>query len=191
MCYNQNLLGKHTSQAAYWQTLNSQWRTPVFLLSSSKWRNLLVCVCSSDPSVIHGHDGHQFECWLQTFMLCQLFDPWAVFKFPTDLAPALVPQPRRTQLKSQTRADITTSGSHFPGFPQEQIRGSECESKKTVLQLRAVQCECIGALMNRADSVYETCWCLRPLRIWLRSGKKLYITERLYNLIKHFLSLTV
>lgn len=58
-------------------------------------------------------------------MLRQLFDPGAVFKFPTDLAPALPPQPRRTRLESKTHDDITTSGSHFPELPQEQIRKYE------------------------------------------------------------------
>lgn len=126
VCYNQTLLGKHTSKAAYQETLNGQWHTPLFLSFSGKQRNLLACVCSSDLSAIHGHE-RQFEHWLQTFMLRQPLDPWAVFKFPTNLAPALAPQPRRTQ----TRADITTSGSHLSRFPLEQIRPSDFAEQET------------------------------------------------------------
>ena len=70
-----------------------------------------------------------------------------MFKFPTNLAP--VSHTAASQnTESQTRADITTSGSDFPRFPQEQIRRSEYESRRqnTGSQLRIVQCECVGAL---------------------------------------------
>lgn len=98
-CYNQTIQGKHTSQAAHRQTFNSQWRTSVFLLFSSKWRNLLACALS----VIHTRE-HRFAHWLQTFLLRQLLDPWAVFRFPTNPGPVLAPQPRRTQLESHRHA---------------------------------------------------------------------------------------
>lgn len=91
----------HQSELLTDKPFNSQWRASVFLLFSSKckWRNLQACALS----VIHARQ-HRFEQWLQTFLLRQLLDLWAVFRFPTSPGPVLAPQPRRTQLESHRHA---------------------------------------------------------------------------------------
>lgn len=89
-------------------------------------------------------------------MLRQLLDPWAVFKFPTNLAPVLAPQPRRTHVESQRHALTSPHLAliFLAGFPREQIRRSEYESKR--------QNNCL-TVENRTRQV---CWDSHMIMIW-------------------------
>ena len=124
--------------------------------------NSLVCVRSSELQHLPWSQALGWNPDYRPLRCVSCLIRGLCFGFPSDLAPALAPQPRRAQHES--RDDITTSGSHFPGLPQEQIRASEYETQRLNTVQRLVQCECVGALYGP----WRRCLWILPLAEALR-----------------------